>query len=599
MTEKTYRWRYILVMLLVVLALGCQAVRLVMLQAMPDMSKVERIKRTRQLTKNLAVERGTISDCRGRVLALDVSRKTVCADPVTIISNQCVREVAQTLSGSLDMSPDVLRKRLSSSKSRFMYPAGYGVFIDDDQAYRIQEKQHKGIFFNDVLVRLYPRGESMCHVLGYVNLQGQGSAGIELKLDEYLRGVPGLVVGEFDGRRREMYARRSLEVRSRLGANVTLTLDQYVQYVTEDVLVRAMETHRAKAAWAIVQRVKTGEILAMVSLPAYDLNRFREADVESTRNRCVGLVYEPGSTFKISVIAAALNEGLVKPDQIFDCEGGVWFYQRRPLRDFHPYGNLSVADVLKKSSNIGAAKIALTMGPDLMHKYLRSFGFGEKTGLDLPGEEAGILHPLRDWIAISPTRVAIGHEVAVTALQMLNAMCTIANDGVRMRPYVVKRVLDSAGRVLVEQKPTVVARPIKPDTARLMTRLLVRVVEDGGTGTKARIDDYTVAGKTGTAQKPIAGRYSDSLNIASFVGFVPAEDPELGIIVVVDEPRDLHTGGQVSAPIFREIADQVVRYLGVPPSDAIMLANGVRPGRPEGALIALKEKADDEAQGLD
>jgi len=233
---------------------------------------------------------------------------------------------------------------------------------------------------------------------------------------------------------------------------------------------------------------------------------------------------------------------------------------------------------------------------------LLAFGFGEKTGVDLPGEEAGILHPVQDWIDISPTRVAMGHEVAVTALQMLNAMCTIANDGVRMRPYVVQRVLDRDGRLLVEQTPTVAARPIKPETARLMSRLLVRATEEGGTGTRARVSGYTVAGKTGTAQKIVDGRYSDSLNVASFVGVVPADDPELGIIVVVDEPRDLHTGGLVSAPVFREIAEEALRYLDVPPSDAVQVAQGARPlpgGRSGRALAALKETAADETQGLD
>ena len=602
MTEKASRWRYTLVVAFVALSLGGQAIRLVMLQAWPDQIRIDSINRARQLVKDLSVERGTIVDCHGRVLAMDVFRKVVCADPVAVSSNPCLQDVAETLADPLNVSAPVLMRQLGSSRSRFVYPAGYGRTIDDDQACLIKEKGFQGVFFNDVLTRSYPLGVSMCHVLGYVNLKGQGSAGIELKLDDYLRGVPGLVVGEFDGRRREIYERRKLEVKARLGASVILTLDQYVQYLTEQALLRAIETHRAKAAWAIVQRVKTGEILAMASLPAYDLNRFREAEAESTRNRCIGLVYEPGSTFKISVIAAALNEGRVRPDQVFDCEGGVWMYQRRPLRDYHPYDKLSVADVLKKSSNIGAAKIGLALGPSLMHKYLLAFGFGEKTGVDLPGEEAGILHPLQDWIDISPTRVAMGHEVAVTALQMLNAMCTIANDGVRMRPYVVQRVLDRDGRLLVEQTPTVAARPIKPETARLMSRLLVRATEEGGTGTRARVSGYTVAGKTGTAQKIVDGRYSDSLNVASFVGVVPADDPELCIIVVVDEPRDLHTGGLVSAPVFREIAEEALRYLDVPPSDAVQVAQGARPlpgGRAGRALAALKETAADETQGLD
>jgi len=268
----------------------------------------------------------------------------------------------------------------------------------------------------------------------------------------------------------------------------------------------------------------------------------------------------------VSVIAAALNEGIIKPETMFDTENGRWLYQGKVLRDYHAYPRLNVADVLKKSSNIGAAKIAIMLGDTRLDSYLRSFNIGSKLGLDLPGEENGILWPLSKWSAISSSRIAIGQGVAVTSLQMLGVMCAIANDGILMKPYVVKEVTAADGTVLLRRQPQVLSRPIKPATAATMRGLLARVCEVGGTGVKAGVDGFSVAGKTGTAQKPIAGHYSETDYMASFVGFLPADKPEIGMIIVFDEPQPLHTGGAVSAPVFGEVAEQAVRYLGIEPT---------------------------------
>jgi len=310
--------------------------------------------------------------------------------------------------------------------------------------------------------------------------------------------------------------------------------------------------------------VKTGEILAMVSRPAFDLNRFYDTDTDVRLNRAVGANYEPGSTMKAAAFAAAFNEGIVSPDTVFDCENGGWYYKGKLLRDSHPYGMLTVADGLKKSSNILTAKLALMLGNDRLYQYLRAFGFGEVTGIDLPGEEAGIFHPPSQWYGISPTRIPIGQGIAATGLQILGLYCTIANDGYRMRPYVVRRVTDSEGQVVYEGKPEVVAQVIRPETAALMRELLATVAEEGGTGRRAQIDGgVRVAGKTGTAQKPVAGGYSPTDYVASFVGFLPVEDPEIGIIVVVDNPKPLYYGGTVAAPAFGKIAGELSRYLGI------------------------------------
>lgn len=255
---------------------------------------------------------------------------------------------------------------------------------------------------------------------------------------------------------------------------------------------------------------------------------------------------------------------------MIDCERGRWMFRGRPLHDYSPHGVLSVADVLQKSSNIGSAKIAMMMPESQLEAYLRNFGIGRATGIDLPGEEEGILAPRSRWSAISVSRIAMGHEVAVTSLQLLNAVNAIANDGFLMEPYVIKRVTDSEGQILREGEPRIIGQPIRQDTARLMARLMARVTDEGGTGRNARMEGFRVAGKTGTAQKPIPGGYSDRLNIASFVGFLPAENPQISMVVVVDEPLPLRTGGAVAAPIFKRIADSAVRYLDIPATPALV-----------------------------
>jgi cell division protein FtsI (penicillin-binding protein 3) len=270
---------------------------------------------------------------------------------------------------------------------------------------------------------------------------------------------------------------------------------------------------------------------------------------------------------KCMTISAVLDQKLVTADTKIFCEKGTWMHRGRPLRDHHGYGDLSVADILKKSSNIGTAKLAVMLGNQRLHNYLSAFGFGTRLGVGLPGEEAGILHAPHKWSGISSSRIAIGQGVAVTPLQMLNAVCAIANGGKLMRPYVIRKVVAKDGTILKERRPECIGTPISEDTAETMRHLMARVTDKGGTGTRARIPGFTTAGKTGTAQKPVAGRYSDTLFFASYVGFVPAERPEVGIIVVVDEPRPTHTGGAVSAPAFSAIADGIVRYFDIKPPD--------------------------------
>ncbi len=527
----------------------------------------------RTFSQTLAMGRGRILDgsAAGNILAVNVGVKDICANPSLLVASNCVAAAAEALAPILGVAPTSLVARLDEPNRRFNYVQRY---VPDEKATAltgvVARLKLPGIYTTPATTRSYPQGEMLCHVLGFVNYDGVGSAGLEQSLEKHLRGEKGYLVSRLDGRHHEVPEYRTIEVPAKDGADVELTVDQNLQYILEKALSGALERNHAKAGWAIMERIRTGEILALVSRPGFDPNAFRAATDQQKLNRAIGYTYEPGSTFKVGVIAAALNEGVVTPETVFNCENGRWLYQNKILRDYHPYGQLCVADILKKSSNIGAAKIAILLGPERLDRYLREFNIGRKLGIDLPGEESGILWPLSKWSAISSSRIAIGQGVAVTGLQMLGVLCGIANDGVVMKPYVVKQIVDANGKIVLRNVPQPLGHPIRSDTAELMRRLLTRVTETGGTGVKAAVDGFKVAGKTGTAQKVVAGHYSETDYMASFVGFLPAENPEIGMIVVLDEPQPLHTGGTVSAPVFGEVAEQAARYLGlIPPVTAI------------------------------
>lgn len=555
--------------LLMLLAIAGLGVRLAFLHLGSHEKVRARFDRSRSYHREILAGRGAIWDCNGNgnVLAMNLTVKDVCVDPAVTSKGDTVIKTACALADLLDVPADEVAVRMKQPDRRFAYVKR---FVENDRIEEVDALGIKGLFFQDATIRHYPQKSFLCHVLGFVNHLGAGSAGVEQYLDRYLRGSPGMMEGRVNALHQELYIKRGLHVPALEGANVTLTIDQNIQYMVEKALDEAMAEHQAEGAWAVVQRISTGEILAMASRPAFDLNAFRYASDPVKLNRAIGFVYEPGSTLKPTVIAAALEEGTVTPDTMFDCENGAWMYKRRVLRDYHAYSRLSVADGLKKSSNILTAKVALTLGDERLERYLRAFGLGHKLGVDLPGEEAGILHPVRQWSGISATRIAIGQGVAVTALQMLGAVCAIANDGFLMRPYLVREVRSGGGEIMQRFEPEVLSRPISVQTATTMRRLLGRVTEEGGTGRRARVAGYTVAGKTGTAQKAVAGGYSSTEHVASFVGFLPVNEPEIGVIVVVDNPQPIHTGGRVAAPVFSRIAGPAIRYLNVPGTESML-----------------------------
>jgi cell division protein FtsI (penicillin-binding protein 3) len=514
--------------------------------------------------------RGRVLDRNHRILAMDEGRRHVAVDPSFVSRHNDPQRLQQALAAFLQVEPGFIGARLSETERRY---AVLERFVEEYRAeelvqYLEANAIRRGVVVESVNTRTYPHGNLMSHVLGFVNREGTGSAGVEQTMHRFLEAREGLRIGEKDGRRRELVARRLVQIDASDGADVVLTLDQFLQDGVERALDRGIEQFNAAGGWAVVLDVRTGEVLAMASRPDFNPNAFYRSDRESFRNRNVTGSYEPGSIFKAMVYAAALNEGLVDLDEVIDTHHGMWIHRGRPLRDFHGYPSLTAAEVLHKSSNIGTAKIALRMSPEMMYDYMRKFGFGARTGIELPGDEAGIMHHPSRWDSLTHSRMSMGHAVNVTALQMAAAMNAIANDGVLMRPWLVREVRSLSGDVLYRGHPQEAGPPvIRPETARTMRSLLAGVTRPGGTGRRAAIEGFDVAGKTGTAQKVLpGGGYADRLNIASFVGFFPAENPVVTVLVSIDEPYGaLRTGGSVAAPIFREIAEHTIAYFGIPP----------------------------------
>jgi len=543
-----------------------------------DHTRIE-VAKNRYHEKNFRGARGRILDRSGRIMALDLGRANVTADAsyfCTKHTNSVDRiKILRALSNHLQMDLAMVKNMVLPEDGELdqyiMLKRAVSVDVAENIRTEIKTNNIKGVMVEPITKRFYPHKNLLSHVVGFSNVLGDGCGGVELVMDQYLKGKAGIRTGQKDGRKHELYNHRDLEIDARAGGSVFLTIDQYLQFHVERELEAAMSNFNAKGAWAMIMDVKSGDILAMASKPDYDLNAYSRTPLETMRNQNVAMLYEPGSTVKPIVIAAALNDGVTHPDELIFCENKAWSYAGRILHDFHGYGDLSVADVLKKSSNIGTAKVALRLGDQRLDEYLRRFGFGDKTGIQLPGEQVGIFRPAEKWKKISITRIAMGHEISQTALQVLCAINTIANNGFRVKPRLIDRIEDSEGQLIHRFDSQVVDNPISVETAKLVQKLMARITEEGGTGRRAAMENYTVAVKTGTAEKVVNGRYDRSKNVASMVGFLPAEAPQISMIVVVDEPQPLHTGGVVAGPVFKNIAEKAVRILNVPPSPAKVL----------------------------
>jgi cell division protein FtsI (penicillin-binding protein 3) len=467
---------------------------------------------------------------------------------------------AQLLSRVLGIPSDVLEAKLGSTQS-FVWITRK---VPPDKKEAVEALNLKGVYFQKENQRIYPKRDLAAHVLGFVDLDEKGLGGIEYELDNQIRGKSEKIVVMADARQRWF---DGVEAQRERGADVVLTLDEQIQYIAERELAAAIAKTHALAGSVVVMNPSTGEILALANWPKFNPNAANEASAEARMNRAVTALYEPGSTFKLITLAAAFDQGIVRPEEVFDCENGAVYVAGHRIRDHKPFGLLTVSDILAQSSGVGAIKIALQLGAPKFYDYIRAFGFGQLTGVDLPGESKGLVRRLENWSAISIGSISMGQEVGVTPIQLISAVSAIANGGFLYRPHVVaelrrdNKALPAEG-VLAPAEPRPV---IRPETAATLRRLMERVILNG-TGKLAHLEGWTAAGKTGSAQKidPATGRYSHTQLIASFTGFAPINNPAVTILVSLDSPAGEHEGGQVAAPVFKRIAEQVLPYLDVP-----------------------------------
>src|SRR3989441_587991 len=503
--------------------------------------------------------RGQLLDRQGRELARSIDTESFFADPREILNTD---NTARRITAVTGQDRAELAGRLSEAKETNKKFVWIVRRLDIQSASKLDQLNLDGIYSRKEPKRYYPNDSLAAHVLGFVGTDEIGLSGVEQYYNEKIRGEGGKVFLERDRDRRVF---ESYEVRLHPGQTVVLTIDQTIQYRTEQALSAAVDRAHAKSGAAIVMDPRTGEILALANAPTFDPNQPAANSAEARANGALQSIYEPGSTFKIVAYSAAIEKGLVTPDDKIDCQMGSITVAGRLIHDGHPYGVLTVADALAKSSNVGAIKLGLMVGNESMYEYMKRLGFGSRTGIDLAGESPGILRALSRWQPSSIGSLAIGQEVGVTPLQMATAYSVLANGGTLVKPHLLRELRAPDGSVLFQAKPE--TRPaLKPETTEAL-RGMFEGVTLHGTAKKAQLDGYTAAGKTGTAQKvdPRTHAYSATKFIGSFVGFAPVKNPAVVIIVVIDEPLGSYHGGDVAAPVFREIAEQILPELGVAP----------------------------------
>jgi cell division protein FtsI (penicillin-binding protein 3) len=533
--------------------------RLGYLQLVQHSEYFARAQRQQQRTIEITPKRGAIYDRNMHPLAMSVPVESAFAVPTELGDNKSM--AAHLLSGVLGIPRDVLETRFESGGS-FVWVLRK---LPPDKAEAVRALNLKGIYLQAENQRYYPKRELASHVLGFVDLDEKGLGGIEYALDNVIRGKSEKIVVMADAKQRWFDGGAAQKDQ---GANVVLTIDEKIQYIAERELAAAIAKTHALAGTVIVQNPTNGAILALANWPKFNPNSSNDVKAESRMDRAVSAIYEPGSTFKLITLAAAFDQNLIMPDEVFDCENGSVIVAGHRIHDHKPFKLLTVSEILAKSSDVGAIKIAIRLGAPKFYEYIRAFGFGQQTGVELPGESKGIFRKLDNWSAISIGSVSMGQEVGVTPMQLVTAVSAIANGGTLYKPHVVADVkrgsqsLPMTG-VLAPGEPKEV---IRPETAATLRRLMEGVVLQGGTGPRARLDGWTAAGKTGTAQKidPATKRYSPTQLIASFSGFAPINDPAVTILVSLDSPIGEHEGGQVAAPVFKRIAEQVLSYLNVP-----------------------------------
>lgn len=616
MAKRLQNRRLLALVLLLVAAFAGLSYRLVDLQVLQHETLSAKAAQQGREVIQREPRRGDILDARGNLLATSVFVKTVCANPALLGNFQA--KVARAIAPLLDLNEGelynrllprlrvnaqglvltntngqpltnryvVLQRKVSVETWEKVRQAMSCLEFTTNEiklppkafATYCRELKTGGIFadaFNDQQ-RVYQGQTLAAHVLGYVGmsernqdgariLETTGKDGVEATFNSKLAGVRGWRKTEKDSGQRELVTLRGEDVEPRDGLNVVLTIDSVIQHILETAMAEAMVKHTPISISGVAVRPRTGEILALATLPTFDPNRLDSVPEEARRNRVITDLIEPGSTFKIVVVSGALNDSVVRLADQFDCEHGHFSFAGRVLHDDHASDVLSVEGIITKSSNIGAAKIGIKLGEKRLYDYIRGFGFGERTGVPLPGEVRGILHPTKEWSKVSIAQIPMGHGVAVTRLQMTMAMCAIANHGVLMRPMLVDRLEDREGQVAAKYLPQRERQVITEASADLMVKALKTVVSAVGTAPKAALEHYTVAGKTGTARKVENGVYVSGKYISSFIGFFPADEPELCISIIMDEPKQGYYGGLTAAPVFKQVAEKAAAYLNIRP----------------------------------
>lgn len=577
--DRKRRIKINLVMLLLMLSFIGIFMRLFNLHVVKNQALASRAEKQHQKTIILEGERGAILDRNGRILAVNLDIPSIYVSPTSIMDQTAAsKQISQAIGTDYVM----LKNKMRSGKN-FVWLKRR---VDPKEVEAIKGLGIDGIGLIMESQRYYPKRYLLANILGFAGLDNNGLEGIELRYDRYMRSEKIWQVLEKDALGKTIFPKNQRYREPEKGKDIRLTIDEVIQYISERELDLALEKTSAKSGSIIVMDPRNGEILAMAVRPTFDPNHVDSYQPSDMRNRAITDPYEPGSTFKAIVAAATIEENLVRADELIYCEEGSFSIGGRVMHDHTGHGSILFKDVIKVSSNIGMAKVGMRLGEERLYKYIKAFGFGEKTEIDLFGESPGIIRDPRYWTNESLPSISIGQEMAVTPIQLITAIGAIANGGWLMRPHLLNEVRDQDGNIVFKSSPKVNRRVVSFNSAREMVRMLTRVTERGGTGEKAAVKGYSVAGKTGTAQKKAEdGKgYSAEHFVSSFVGFVPSQDPRLIILVVIDEPEGVSWGGSIAAPVFKNVAEEALNYLAIPPESK------------EGTLVVSREH---DSQGSD
>ena len=562
------RWRVFIVAALIIALFAMVSVKALELQVLDRERAFKIARKQHHGTSTLLPRRGKILDRNGKELAVNVDVKSVYANPKKV---KAPSETTKLLSEKLNLPSKKILNRVSSNKS-FVWIKR---LADSKSADELQNSDIAGLGFIPEPKRIYPNGHLLGQVIGFADVDSIGLEGIEYRYDNLLIGKTRKLTLKRDARGHKILNDPSeiqdIDRDKSSGHDIVLTIDSQIQHIVERELKEGIEEMGGEKGMAIMMNPETGEVLAMASYPFLDPNNFGKFPEENRRNLPIWYAYEPGSTMKVFLAASALDDKKVNPNSKFNCENGRRKIGSAVIKDIVPRGTLTVAEIVKYSSNIGASKIGELMGRDKYYKYLKKFGFGEKTGMGLPGESRGQLAAPRKWGAIELATISFGQGISVTSLQLVTALSAIANGGYLMKPYIIEKIVDPEGNVIEENTPQVATRVISYDTSFQMKQIMQDVVEDG-TGKRAQIAGFSIAGKTGTAQipNPESGGYYTDRYIASFIGFAPVEDPKIVMVVVVEAPRKKTHGGSVAATIFKQITEKVLFHIGVSPKKELV-----------------------------